>query len=149
MNRSDKKSTPLVTHLVAGGAAGLMEACTCHPLDTIKVRMQLSKNINRGLGVSPCSLMFNLSNRWSNCQVCRARNVLGLLLWVSESSRMNRFGHSTKAWVPLCLGSYPRWRFGSALLSCTSHGWRMLTVMSVPRPLSLVSHRSLCSGKKL
>ncbi|ORY93818.1 mitochondrial carrier domain-containing protein [Syncephalastrum racemosum] len=42
-----QKKTPLVTHLVAGGAAGFMEACTCHPLDTIKVRMQLAKNAYR------------------------------------------------------------------------------------------------------
>ncbi|KAI9016494.1 mitochondrial carrier domain-containing protein [Phycomyces nitens] len=41
------KKTPLLTHLVAGGAAGFMEACTCHPLDTIKVRMQLAKNVQR------------------------------------------------------------------------------------------------------
>ncbi|KAI7905152.1 mitochondrial carrier domain-containing protein [Cokeromyces recurvatus] len=38
------KQTPLLNHLLAGGAAGLMEACICHPLDTIKVRMQLSKS---------------------------------------------------------------------------------------------------------
>ncbi|ORX62885.1 mitochondrial carrier [Hesseltinella vesiculosa] len=43
-NNNNGKKTPLFTHLVAGGAAGFMEACTCHPLDTIKVRMQLSKN---------------------------------------------------------------------------------------------------------
>ncbi|KAF1801050.1 mitochondrial carrier domain-containing protein [Mucor lusitanicus] len=46
-NTNSKQKTPLVTHLVAGGAAGLMEACTCHPLDTIKVRMQLSKSGSR------------------------------------------------------------------------------------------------------
>ncbi|KAI8145833.1 mitochondrial carrier domain-containing protein [Fennellomyces sp. T-0311] len=50
MSRNEKKPTSLVTHLVAGGTAGLMEACTCHPLDTIKVRMQLSKNVNRNMG---------------------------------------------------------------------------------------------------
>ncbi|KAG2223142.1 hypothetical protein INT45_005698 [Circinella minor] len=50
MSRDNKKPTSLVTHLVAGGCAGLMEACTCHPLDTIKVRMQLSKNVNRNMG---------------------------------------------------------------------------------------------------
>ncbi|CAO3598118.1 unnamed protein product [Absidia cylindrospora] len=44
---NQKEKTPLLTHLVAGGAAGFMEACTCHPLDTIKVRMQLAKNIQR------------------------------------------------------------------------------------------------------
>ena len=31
-------------HLVAGGAAGLVESSVCHPLDTIKTRMQLRKN---------------------------------------------------------------------------------------------------------
>ncbi|SPO01003.1 probable succinate-fumarate transporter [Cephalotrichum gorgonifer] len=31
------------TNLLAGGGAGMMEALVCHPLDTIKVRMQLSK----------------------------------------------------------------------------------------------------------
>jgi solute carrier family 25 citrate transporter 1 len=34
-----KKS--LSVHLIAGGCAGFMEALVCHPLDTIKVRMQL------------------------------------------------------------------------------------------------------------
>lgn len=51
-NTNSKQKTPLVTHLVAGGAAGLMEACTCHPLDTIKVRMQLSKSGSRSATVS-------------------------------------------------------------------------------------------------
>ncbi|CAM0138488.1 unnamed protein product [Umbelopsis sp. WA50703] len=45
---SDTKPKTLLTHLVAGGSAGLVEACTCHPLDTIKVRMQLSKSGSRG-----------------------------------------------------------------------------------------------------
>ncbi|PVZ98448.1 hypothetical protein BB558_005545 [Smittium angustum] len=39
---SNKQKTPLSVHLLAGGVAGFAEACTCHPLDTIKVRMQLS-----------------------------------------------------------------------------------------------------------
>jgi solute carrier family 25 citrate transporter 1 len=37
-----KKPTPAV-NLIAGGGAGMMEALACHPLDTIKVRMQLSR----------------------------------------------------------------------------------------------------------
>ena len=36
-----KPQKGLATHLLAGGGAGLVESCTCHPLDTIKVRMQL------------------------------------------------------------------------------------------------------------
>ncbi|WWC73746.1 uncharacterized protein I206_107718 [Kwoniella pini CBS 10737] len=39
-----KEKIPLSTHLIAGGIAGLAEATVCHPLDTIKVRMQLSKS---------------------------------------------------------------------------------------------------------
>ncbi|KAI8142163.1 mitochondrial carrier domain-containing protein [Fennellomyces sp. T-0311] len=41
------QKTPFLTTLIAGGSAGFMEACTCHPLDTIKVRMQLAKTAQR------------------------------------------------------------------------------------------------------
>lgn len=51
-NNNSNKKTPLLTHLVAGGAAGFMESCTCHPLDTIKVRMQLSKSGSRNANVN-------------------------------------------------------------------------------------------------
>ncbi|KAI8866156.1 succinate/fumarate mitochondrial transporter [Ramicandelaber brevisporus] len=39
-----KKKVPQSIHLVGGACAGFMEAMICHPLDTIKVRMQLRKN---------------------------------------------------------------------------------------------------------
>lgn len=38
----DKKKNPMMA-LVAGGAAGLVESSVCHPLDTIKTRMQLRR----------------------------------------------------------------------------------------------------------
>ncbi|KAK9472264.1 mitochondrial carrier domain-containing protein [Dipodascopsis tothii] len=38
----EKKKPSTGVHLASGGIAGLCEALTCHPLDTIKVRMQLS-----------------------------------------------------------------------------------------------------------
>lgn len=38
-----KKPAGAATNLIAGGGAGMMEALVCHPLDTIKVRMQLSR----------------------------------------------------------------------------------------------------------
>ncbi|CAG8521877.1 9955_t:CDS:2 [Cetraspora pellucida] len=44
-DKNGKKN--LSTHFMAGGGAGLMEAMCCHPLDTIKVRMQLSKKATR------------------------------------------------------------------------------------------------------
>lgn len=50
-----EKKSPL-TNLIAGGTAGFMEALICHPLDTIKVRMQLAKNIPRNAAVSPLHL---------------------------------------------------------------------------------------------
>ncbi|KAK9350510.1 mitochondrial carrier domain-containing protein [Lipomyces doorenjongii] len=37
-----KRETTPAINLIAGGTAGLCEAVCCHPLDTIKVRMQLS-----------------------------------------------------------------------------------------------------------
>ncbi|KAJ3480826.1 hypothetical protein NLI96_g8074 [Meripilus lineatus] len=45
MSRSgDKKPVGFATQLTAGGIAGAMEALCCQPLDTIKVRMQLSRS---------------------------------------------------------------------------------------------------------
>lgn len=44
MPRDGSKQPPsAATNLIAGGGAGMMEALACHPLDTIKVRMQLSR----------------------------------------------------------------------------------------------------------
>ncbi|POW21647.1 hypothetical protein PSHT_02167, partial [Puccinia striiformis] len=51
-------STPLSIHLIAGGTAGFAEACACHPLDTIKVRMQLSRSKQgRGRGFIKTGVM--------------------------------------------------------------------------------------------
>ncbi|CAK5266071.1 unnamed protein product [Mycena citricolor] len=45
MSRSDsKKPVGFATHIAAGGIAGGCEALACQPLDTIKVRMQLSRS---------------------------------------------------------------------------------------------------------
>lgn len=51
MAPKNKNKNPVI-HLVAGGSAGLMEALVCHPLDTIKVRMQLYRR-TAGSGVKP------------------------------------------------------------------------------------------------
>ncbi|KAI9638961.1 mitochondrial carrier domain-containing protein [Dioszegia hungarica] len=50
--KGGKEKVPLSTHLIAGGVAGLAEALVCHPLDTIKVRMQLSKS-RKARGLKP------------------------------------------------------------------------------------------------
>lgn len=53
MSRSgDKKPVGFATQLTAGGIAGAMEALCCQPLDTIKVRMQLSRS-GRTPGTKP------------------------------------------------------------------------------------------------
>jgi solute carrier family 25 citrate transporter 1 len=72
MSKAEKKAknaTPLGTHLLAGGTAGLMEALVCHPLDTIKVRMQLSKS---GRGVKGVSGREDCGRLWLMV-VCRSR----------------------------------------------------------------------------
>ncbi|KAK1756386.1 Succinate/fumarate mitochondrial transporter [Echria macrotheca] len=43
VNGDGRKPPSAATNLIAGGGAGMMEALVCHPLDTIKVRMQLSR----------------------------------------------------------------------------------------------------------
>ncbi|KAH6624099.1 mitochondrial carrier domain-containing protein [Chaetomium sp. MPI-SDFR-AT-0129] len=43
VGKDGKKPPSAATNLIAGGGAGMMEALVCHPLDTIKVRMQLSR----------------------------------------------------------------------------------------------------------
>ncbi|EOR02050.1 hypothetical protein E3P92_00869 [Wallemia ichthyophaga] len=52
MSKADNGKVPLSTHLIAGGVAGAAEALACHPLDTIKVRMQLSKS-RQARGLKP------------------------------------------------------------------------------------------------
>lgn len=42
-SKSDTKKKSPLQHLLAGGAAGLVESSVCHPLDTIKTRMQLRR----------------------------------------------------------------------------------------------------------
>ncbi|OSC98426.1 mitochondrial carrier [Trametes coccinea BRFM310] len=49
---AEKKPVGIATQLTAGGIAGAMEALCCHPLDTIKVRMQLSRS-GRAPGTKP------------------------------------------------------------------------------------------------
>ncbi|KIM30480.1 hypothetical protein M408DRAFT_286272 [Serendipita vermifera MAFF 305830] len=44
MASSEKKPVGFATHVIAGGLAGMSEALVCQPLDTIKVRMQLSRS---------------------------------------------------------------------------------------------------------
>lgn len=44
MSAATKKTKPLSHTLIAGGAAGFIESSICHPLDTIKTRMQLRNN---------------------------------------------------------------------------------------------------------
>jgi hypothetical protein len=50
-----KKKKNLGMHLVAGGVAGCCEALACHPLDTIKVRLQLRGE--RQIRTKPISLL--------------------------------------------------------------------------------------------
>ncbi|ODV95393.1 hypothetical protein PACTADRAFT_50120 [Pachysolen tannophilus NRRL Y-2460] len=52
MSTNKQKKNPAVD-LLAGGTAGLFEALCCHPLDTIKVRMQLYRRVSGIQGTKP------------------------------------------------------------------------------------------------
>ena len=41
LKMAEKGKKNLALHLISGGVAGCCEAIVCHPLDTIKVRLQL------------------------------------------------------------------------------------------------------------
>lgn len=47
---SSKKKKPMSHTLLAGGTAGFVESSICHPLDTIKTRMQLRNNHIESVG---------------------------------------------------------------------------------------------------
>jgi len=51
--KSPKKKKHPLEHFLAGGAAGLAESSVCHPLDTIKTRMQLRRNLPKIVGTIP------------------------------------------------------------------------------------------------
>eukprot|EP00123_Amoebidium_parasiticum_P000165 comp10420_c0_seq1/m.5189 comp10420_c0_seq1/g.5189 ORF comp10420_c0_seq1/g.5189 comp10420_c0_seq1/m.5189 type:complete len:314 (-) comp10420_c0_seq1:466-1407(-) len=48
---AQKKQNSLLMNLVAGGGAGAMESSICHPLDTVKTRLQLARSIGRSAGM--------------------------------------------------------------------------------------------------
>ncbi len=56
MTPTPKPKKSLSAHLFAGGVAGCCEAFACHPLDTIKVRLQLKgerKAISKLTNITP------------------------------------------------------------------------------------------------
>ncbi|KAJ6099327.1 hypothetical protein N7467_000862 [Penicillium canescens] len=65
-----KRTSPAV-NLIAGGGAGMMEALVCHPLDTIKVRMQLSRRATAP-GAKPRGFVA------TGAQIVRKETALGL-----------------------------------------------------------------------
>ncbi|KAJ1992839.1 Mitochondrial succinate-fumarate transporter [Dimargaris cristalligena] len=52
MSKADGQRKSLSVHLIAGGSAGFMEALVCHPLDTIKVRMQLRNKLKTAVNAN-------------------------------------------------------------------------------------------------
>ncbi|CAL1193904.1 unnamed protein product [Candida parapsilosis] len=68
------------TDFVAGGVAGLFEALCCHPLDTIKVRMQLYRKsgqkppgfIKTGLGAVVIGIVPKMAIRFSSYEFYRS-----------------------------------------------------------------------------
>ncbi|KAL1961154.1 hypothetical protein VTO42DRAFT_3099 [Malbranchea cinnamomea] len=70
-NKDKRPPATAAVNLIAGGGAGMMEALVCHPLDTVKVRMQLSKRA-RAPGVKPRGFI------GTGVDIVKRETVLGL-----------------------------------------------------------------------
>ena len=62
MGKNGQKRHPL-EHFVAGGTAGLVESSCCHPLDTIKTRMQLRRQVPGNKTVGPIDTAVRIIKR--------------------------------------------------------------------------------------
>ncbi|KAH8705274.1 putative succinate:fumarate antiporter [Talaromyces proteolyticus] len=69
--KNANKPASAATNFIAGGGAGMMEALVCHPLDTIKVRMQLSRRA-RQPGAKPRGFVA------TGAEIVRRETALGL-----------------------------------------------------------------------
>ncbi|GMI10717.1 hypothetical protein TrLO_g9024 [Triparma laevis f. longispina] len=63
ISTAPKKSKHPLEHFLAGGTAGLVESSCCHPLDTIKTRMQLRKQIANAKPIGPLTTAMRIINR--------------------------------------------------------------------------------------
>ena len=119
-----KKKKNLAIHLLSGGIAGWCEALACHPLDTIKVRLQI-----RG---ERASLLKNNPSQLAAQALKQAKVLLIKLIisqratisssWACKSPKRKAFSPSTKDWALLFRESFPKWPFGFLLLKLIKNG---------------------------
>jgi len=48
--KKETQKNSMLMHLIAGGGAGATESMICHPLDTVKTRLQLQRSVGRSIG---------------------------------------------------------------------------------------------------
>lgn len=137
----DKKEPPksknLAIHLVAGGVAGCCEALTCHPLDTIKVRLQLTGE--RSVKSKPLSsAVGEAAAKAAKVQIVShpSRQAKTSSPLVSTSSKRRGSFPYTKDWALSSPESCPRWRSDSHRSNSTR--------VNSPAPL-VKSHHLACS----
>ncbi|GMI43595.1 hypothetical protein TrCOL_g963, partial [Triparma columacea] len=63
MATAPKKRRHPLEHLLAGGTAGLVESSCCHPLDTIKTRMQLRRQVANAKTMGPLTTASRIVKR--------------------------------------------------------------------------------------
>ena len=93
MKQKQKKKKPLGHTLLAGGVAGFVESSICHPLDTVKTRMQLRENHVESLGtrikhslVEPDALLRRARHSLVDPVALRLRHSFSEPVSVSSSS---------------------------------------------------------------
>ncbi|EPS38362.1 hypothetical protein H072_7976 [Dactylellina haptotyla CBS 200.50] len=137
MSKAQKGDRPKATtavHLIAGGGAGLCEALTCHPLDTIKVRMQLSRR-RRAPGVKPRGFI------QTGVEIVRRETPLGLYKGLGAVAmgivpkmaiRFSSF-EIYKGWGtnPENNKAPPQWIFVSGLMAGATEAVAVVTPMEV------------------
>lgn len=134
-----KKSSSTAVNLIAGGTAGLFEALCCHPLDTIKVRMQLHRK--SGIVKNPGFITTGIS-------IAKKEGVTGLY---------KGLGAVVMGIIPKMAIRFSSYEFYRGLLKDPNTGvittgstfWQVLVLVSLKLVLLLIQWRLLKLDYKL
>ena len=140
-----KKATTAV-HLIAGGGAGLCEALACHPLDTIKVRMQLSRRA-RAPGVKPPGFLrvgINIVKRETPLGLYKGLGAVVMGIVPKMAIRFSSFEAYKGFGTDKATGYVsPQWIFLSGLAAGATEAVAVVTPMEVVKIRLQAQHHSL------
>ncbi|KAF3938269.1 Mitoferrin [Dactylella cylindrospora] len=146
MSKDGRPKATTAVHLIAGGGAGLCEALTCHPLDTIKVRMQLSRR-RRAPGVKPRGFVqtgVDIVKRETPLGLYKGLGAVVMGIVPKMAIRFSSFeiykGWGTNAETGK---APPQWIFLSGLMAGATEAVLVVTPMEVVKIRLQAQHHSL------